>query len=197
MQSLLLATMSLQATAHAFTSCTQTFSFPSIPMDMGIRHIHTPESYAKSHQLTMPSFQLIRVHEPYMLGTYAVIHFHFQTLFGMRTACMFTNDRCVSNVLMSEDNDSRPSVLTIFKVAREGMFGHTVRIQSETMFLCNPKTKTLPSLSTHIIGFGPVLVTEEHITDAIREGYHTKNENANFLTYRRMVLFGEGMVLKE
>jgi hypothetical protein len=179
--------LSLISTAHAFTTTAQFFTFPNIPLDLGIRHIHTPETYEISHKLSFPHFELVDVSEPYTVGNHAVIHFRFRTLLGERVAHMFTNDRCVSHVLIN-DIASNQHILTTFSVVRDGMFGHKLRVKSQVI---TPTTDIAYPSTYCISGFGPVVLSSEHVADAIREGYRAKHENPYLLEYRRMVLFGQ------
>ena len=169
---------------HGFTSTIQRFSFPNIPLDLGIRHIHTPETFSLSHKLCFPHFELLEVSDPYTVGSHATVHFRFRSLFGERTAHMFTNNRCISHVIVY-DFAAHRHIMTTFTVKREGTFGHKLLVQSQIL---------APKLDyDNIIGFGPVFLSAEHIADAIREGYHSKHEEEHLLAYRRMVLFGETM----
>jgi hypothetical protein len=172
-------------TTKAFSS-TFHFSFPNIPLDLGIRHIHTPESFAISHRLTMPDFELMEVSEPWRSGNYAVVSFKFRTLLGENTARMFSNERNTSYILISSPNHPENKVLTTLTVKKEGMFGHKLCVSS--MFL-NSQQITPPSPMDMISGFGPSILTQESVDDAIRQGYTVRMEDPNLLTYRRMVLF--------
>ena len=169
------------ATVHGFTSTTQRFVFPNIPMDMGIRHIHTPEMFASSHKLCFPQFELLHVSEPYTTGSHTTIHFRFRSLFGEKTAHMFTNNKCISHIIVFDFN-TKIHVATTFAVTTEGVFGHRLSVQSQIL---TPGTQY-----DNINGFGPVVLSQEHVADAIREGYHSHDEEEHLLTYRRMVLFG-------
>lgn len=56
-------------TTRAFSGSFQ-FSFPNVPFDMGIRHIHTPESFAIAYRHTMPDFELMEVSKPWRCGMF-------------------------------------------------------------------------------------------------------------------------------
>ena len=189
----ILTLLCIPSTAAFSNTCK--FNFPNVPIDLGIRHIHTPESFALSHKLTMPEFQLLDVSKPWAHGNYAVITFSFKTLLGTSHARMFTNDRCTSYILFS-NYEHMPSskVLTTLRVQREGTFGHQLQVES----MCIDEVRNIIPMSMHhILGFGTPLFTKSTIADAIREGYAVKDENPNLLAYRRMVLFGEGRVAVE
>ena len=174
-------------TTRAFSSTFQ-FSFPNTPLDLGIRHIHTPESFAISHRLTMPDFELMEVSEPWRCGNYAVISFKFRTLLGENNARMFTNEKNTSYIIISTPGNPETKVFTTFRVKKEGAFGHRLHVSS--MFLDSHRN-TFPFPMDLVSGFGTSILTQESIDDAIRQGYTVKEEDPNLLTYRQMVLFGE------
>ena len=173
-------------TTRAFSSTFQ-FSFPNIPFDLGIRHIHTPESFALSYKSSMPDFSLMHVSPPWRCGNYAVISFKFRTLLGENDARMFTDEKCTSYLIVSAPDSPGNKVMTTLRVKREGMFGHKLHVSS--MFLDTQHSKEI-SLLNQISGFGTSIMTQESVEDAIHQGYEVHVEDENLLTYRRMVLFG-------
>ena len=174
-------------TTKAFSSTFQ-FSFPNVPFDLGIRHIHTPESFAISHRLTMPDFELMEVSEPWRHGNYAVITFKFRTLLGESSAKMFTNEKNTSYILISRPDHPENKVLTTLRVKKEGTFGHRLHVTS--MFL-DSQHNLSPTPMDMVSGFGTSILTQESVDDAIRQGYTVRKEDPNLLVYRRMVLFEE------
>jgi hypothetical protein len=178
----------LQFSATRAFSSTFQFSFPNIPLDLGIRHIHTPESFALSHRTSMPDFELMDVTPPWRCGNYAVISFKFRTLLGENDARMFSDEKTTSYLIISTPNCPDSKVLTTLRVKREGTFGHKLHVSS--MFLDPQRTNTHSPLD-QIAGFGTSILTQQSVEDAIREGYAVKKEDPNLLIYRRMVLFGE------
>ena len=167
--------------AAAFTVLpVTTLAFPEIPLDLGIRHIHTPEHFAVAHGMALPHFKLTETSPPQRVGEYALIAFRFRTIFGERSARMFTDDRCVSHLLF-QDADDRAYLLTTLAVTQNGIFGHNIRVHG-TVFNERPLLERLATAAT---------VTREGVHDAILRGYSVRNEDENLLAYRRMVLFGE------
>ena len=176
-----LALLILTPLAAAFTVLpATTLAFPEIPLDLGIRHIHTPEHFAVAHGMALPNFKLLDSSPPQRVGDYTLIAFRFRTIFGERSARMFTDNRCSSNLLL-QDEDDRAYLLTTLTVTQNGAFGHSIRVDG-TVFNDRPLLERLATAAT---------VTREGVHDAILRGYSVHNEDVNLLTYRRMVLFGE------
>ena len=161
---------------------TASLSFPDIPLDLGIRHIHTPEHFAVAHGLTLPGFELTHTSPPTRVNDYALIAFRFRTLFGAdHAARMFSNDRCTSHVLLQEGNNDRAYMLATFNVSRCCAAGHTVSLRGTMLRKPTGLERML----------GPVTVTRGGIFHAIMMGYSVREEDENLRRYRRMVLFGE------
>jgi hypothetical protein len=68
--------------AFSSTTFTHTFRFPGIAYDLGVRHIHTPESLGCTKPLLVPGFELGPVDPPVVTQGYSVVTFGFRTLLG-------------------------------------------------------------------------------------------------------------------
>jgi hypothetical protein len=156
-----------------------TLSFPGVPFDLGIRHIHTPEHFSTAHGLVWPDFTVLSTSRPIRSGEYALMTFRFHTLFGERSARIFTKDKCESHLIFQDEHD-RAYLLSTLRVRRDGMSGHKLQI-SGMLF-------REPTLLEKLHGM--VTVTREGVQDAILIGYGVQDEDVNLRTYRRMVLFG-------
>jgi hypothetical protein len=157
-----------------------TLRFPDIPLELGVRHIHTPEHFPIAHGLSLPGFAITSTHPPQRVSDYTIIAFCFQSVFGERSARMFTNDRCTSNILF-QDSDDRAYLLTTLRVTPNGLFGHDININGN-VFVERP---LLEQIATSIV------ITHQSMHDTILHGYSVYEEDSNLLAYRRMVLFGE------
>ena len=162
------------------TAACTTLMFPNVALDLGIRHIHTPEHFAVAHGLTLPGFELVSTAPPVRVNDYALVSFRFRTLFSaeVRSARMFTNDRCSSHLLLLDHTD-RASMLATFSVEGVGVAGHALHLTSTPLRELEPLER--------LFGAG----TRDGVLRAILRGYGVVgDENENLRQYRRMVLFG-------
>ena len=158
-----------------------TLFFPEVPLDLGIRHIHTPEHFAVAHGLTLPGFRLVASSPPVLVQNYTLIAFRFTTLFGREhSARMFTNDKCKSHLLFQEGRNDRAYLLATLDVTRCGKLGHAINLRGTLL--------REPSVIEKMLG--PFTVTRDGIFQAIMEGYSVRDEDENLRLYRRMVLYG-------
>jgi hypothetical protein len=164
------------------TAACTTLMFPNVALDLGIRHIHTPEHFAVAHGLTLPGFELVDSTPPVRVKDYALVSFRFRTLFSaeVRSARMFTNDRCTSHLLF-QDHADRATMLATFSVKGVGMSGHSLHLSGTPLGELAPLERLL----------GAVTVTRDGVLQAILTGYGVMgDEDENLRLYRRMVLFG-------
>ena len=164
------------------TAACTTLMFPNVALDLGIRHIHTPEHFAIAHGLTLPGFELVSTAPPVRVNDYALVSFRFRTLFSaeVRSARMFTNDRCTSHLLLLDHTD-RASMLATFSVEGVGVAGHALHLTGTPLRELEPLEQL----------FGAATVTRDCVLRAILRGCGVVgDEDENIRQYRRMVLFG-------
>lgn len=163
-------------------ACT-TLTFPDVALDLGVRHIHTPEHFAVAHGLTLPGFELVSTTPPVRVNDYALVSFRFRTLFSaeVRSARMFTNDRCTSHLLFLDHADCA-TMLATFTVTNVGATGHALHLSGTPLREPEPLERLL----------GAVTVTRGGVLQAMLRGYGVvADEDENLRRYRRMVLFND------
>ena len=164
------------------TAACNTLVFPNVALDLGIRHIHTPERFAVTHGLALPGFELVDTTPPARVSDYALVSFRFRTLMGsgVQSARMFTNDPRVSHLLFMDHAD-RASMLATFSVERVGASGHALHLSGTPL----GEEEPLKSM------FGTFTASRGDVVHAMLRGYGAAgDENENLGRYRRMVLFG-------
>lgn len=105
-----------------FESFSRVFLFPHVPLNLGLRHIHTPEALSLGKGLTVPGFAVFDSSPPAMVEDYVMVAFSFRTFWGPRRARMLTDSSCRS-ILVLEDPDRTPWGVLTLSVGREGAVG--------------------------------------------------------------------------
>ena len=107
-----------------------TFLFPNVPIDFGIRHIHTPEHLSQAHPLTFPNFRILpNASRPVVHQNCALVAFDFEVGFVPRrfTARMFTDNCCKSHILVM-DSEFRSCLQVTLGVKPLGLKGHQLDV---------------------------------------------------------------------
>jgi hypothetical protein len=181
----LLALLHLPIVVDAFVGHTfvHTFKFPSIPYEMGLRHIHSPESFACYKPVVVPGFQLVGSATPMRLNNYSMIEFDFRTLAGPTHARMLTNSANRSNLILSlprtPSEPDMPFCAMRFDVGRYGVRGHAVTLRGQVF--------------GEVSAWGRILMGRALQADmweaTMRWGYSQKGlDDPNLLLYRDRVM---------
>ena len=112
-------------------SKSSTLDFPNVPLHCGIRHIHTPEHFAKTHSLTFPNFRILpNVSKPVVHQECALVSFDFEVGFVPRrySARMFSNHCCRSQLLIM-DSSFRSCAYVSLGVVPHGVNGHSLSVE--------------------------------------------------------------------
>ena len=107
-----------------------TLYFPTTSIDLGIRHIHTPEHLVKSHPLTFPNFNIFpNVSKPVVHKGCSMVAFDFEVGFTPRryTARMFSSHCCRSQLLIM-DSDFQSCAYISLSVVPHGAAGHALSV---------------------------------------------------------------------
>ena len=184
-----LALLHLPLSVDAFVGHTfaHTFKFPSIPFDMGVRHIHSPEYFACYKPVVVPGFEVIQAQPPMRLNNYSMIEFDFRTLLGVTHARMMTNCDTRSHLILSHPASSTvadtPFCAMRFDVQRHGTRGHAVTLRGQVF----GETTTWARL---LMG----MMLQAHMWEAtMRWGYSKKSENLQLQLYRDRVMLRRKM----
>jgi len=111
-------------------SRSSTLHFPNVPLHFGIRSIHTPEHFAKTHPLTFPNFKILsNVSQPIVHQGCALVSFDFEVGFVPRrfSARMFSQHCCQSQLLIM-DTEFHSCVYVSLGVVPDKMSGHSMSI---------------------------------------------------------------------
>ena len=167
--------------ADAYFLQQYTFRIPRVPLELGRRHIHTPEHLAATHRMTLPHLRILETRQPLRVGNYTMITFDFSTLFGNGRATMFSCDPGLSHLFLL---DSGRSPLFLARLAvgpdPENPHGHVVRAQGEFL---RPPTWLERALA-------PAFFSLHAAENSLIFGYHVPGEDANLRAYRLAVLHG-------
>ena len=155
----------------ALVHLTHVFNFPTVPYELGARHIHTPEHVAAYHRLTLPGFRLVSTEFPARTGpTSHVVAFRFKTLYGgEQEARMFTDAKDHSNVIVF-GTDERALFLVNLRVEPLGPQGHRLCL-SATLF-----AQELAFFSRLLL---PLLFDAHALEDTLSWGYVILREDRN------------------
>ena len=112
-------------------SKSSTLHFPNVPLHFGIRNIHTPEHFAKTHPLTFPNFKILsNVSKPIVHQGCTLVSFDFEVGFVPRrfSARMFSNNCCQSQLLIM-DSDFRSCAYVSLGVVPHMIKGHSMSVE--------------------------------------------------------------------
>lgn len=111
-------------------SRSSTLVFPDIPVNFGMRHIHLPEQFVKTHPLTFPNLRILpNVSKPVVHQGCALVSFDFEIGFVPRrfSARMFSNHCCRSSLLIMDSN-FRSCAYVSLGVVPHGANGHALSV---------------------------------------------------------------------
>lgn len=181
---LLLVVAFLPRAVDAFpsTTFTHTFHFPGIAYDLGVRHIHTPESLGCTKPLLVPGFALGPVDPPVVTQGYSMVTFGFRTMFGGAHARMMTDSRCSSHLILSGLSKggipNTPVCVVQLDVAREGAHGHSITARAQFFDEAPLWGRLLFGAAMHKPAWEA----------AMRWGYASRSEDPQLQLYRARVL---------
>lgn len=164
--------------ARAFTP--QLFTFPGVPFDMGVRHIHSPEHFVSAHGLAPPGFEIVETSWPRMVKDHVVMGFRYRTWFGEGTGRLFTDDWTKSMVWLESDNH-KCWLTSSLRVWREGTQGYGVSVETSEHGGDRPLLERMAWIKG---------AKAEAVLTAASTGYGTTQEDPNLRDYRRLVLWG-------
>lgn len=107
-----------------------TFTYPTISYEMGIRHLHMPEHFARSHPLTLPWFRIRNIEQPHMRYrgvNVIVLNCSVLWCFAFRML-LLSDDQSSSCVILSDLRDNARVVLESQVVPYNGYRGHTLSV---------------------------------------------------------------------
>jgi hypothetical protein len=157
----------------------QRFTFPGVPFDVGVRHIHSPEHFVAAHGLSPPGFEIVETSAPLWIRDHVLMGFRYRTWFGEGEGRLFTDDWTKSMVWLAS-NGQKCGLTSSLRVWREGTQGYGVAVEASEY------------------GDRPLLerwawkqATETDVVlNAASTGYGTMREDPNLRDYRRLVLWG-------
>ena len=167
--------------ARAFAPM-QVFTFPGIPFDVGVRHIHSPEHFVIGHGLAAPGFEIIKTNSPLLVREYVLVEFRYKTWLGQGEGRLFT-DNWNESMLWLWDRDNDYGLTSSLRVWREGEQGCGMEIK-------NSAYGTLPFWEKLTRSHHSENQDVDSVLCAVNAGYGTINEDSNLRHYRRLVMWG-------
>lgn len=149
-----------------------TFHFTHIPLDMGERHLHSPEHMGYSWHV-----KVVESQAPKTSNGYAFVAFRLSTPFGEADAKMLTRQRRESHLVL-QDASGDPVCCLILKAGKMGTAGHTIGVSCQLF--------KDPTLWQRFLLC--VLLQKDVWEAAIRWGYASRKEDDNLRAYRAVVL---------
>jgi hypothetical protein len=129
-----------------FAGCTffKTFTFQNTPLELGLRHIHSPENWACTRPVVVPGFELLDCKEPVCLNGYSMVEFDFHTLLGGAHGRMLTN-RCTQSHLIISPSERvhTPFCALQLDVERAGARGHAITLRGQVFGEVSPWGRVL------------------------------------------------------
>jgi hypothetical protein len=158
--------------------------FPRVPLDVGVRHIHSPREFIVAHGLAAPGFEIVKTRWPQWTRDYAVLEFEYVTWFGEGCGVVFTDRWTQSMVWMADARCAGRGVLARLEVAGVGPQGYSLRVVREVFGELGPVERW---------AWPPVQVLSKVVEDAVgwgaMERVGANDADENVLEYRRRVLW--------
>lgn len=161
--------------AAGYSTLLQTYRFPHLSMESGMRYIHSPEHFLSGQSLCAPGFQLDGCAAPNQTRDHAFTVLRYHTLFdrAMR-ARVFASCMTHSHFLLS-DAEGNPTMLGHLRIRPLGDDGFTLRCFASRI---------------RLTGLWDVLAKQpppEQVETAVRAACTQVAEDVNLRAYRRLV----------
>lgn len=160
------------------------FSFPAIPYNAGVHHIHSPQHFMEPHGFALPGFRITGTRAPRWMGEYVVAEFDFCTHLGGRMSAKLFSGALDSSHVLVLDCDGAPCLLGWLRVRRlSPTSGVVVQARADLLRPC--------TVWERLLG-GERRVRREGVGNAVRKGYACFKNDANMALYIRLLMSAAG-----
>lgn len=149
-----------------------TFQFPGIPVDMGVRQIHSPEHFGYGGLV-----QVLESEPPQRVGNYTCVRFTARTLLGDAKVNMLT-DRSDTSFIIAHHRGV-PVCSARLRATSRGVGAHAITLRGQVHGEMGVLGRVALGIVRHKSAW----------ESAIRWGYSTKTEDENLRMYRERVLW--------
>ena len=165
-------------------------TFPHIPVRVGARHIHTPETAVATYNLQPPGFKLLDADQPFTTrdgsNIIGVRYLHAFSRKKALRASFFSSGPFTSHMLFYEDTpQALPHLLATLRVSPAGHTGHRIVVSAHYL--------TPPTLEERMLWPPMLTPTPAAVENAIRwcpqaHVFSRDRELAHMAVYRFRVL---------